>query len=107
MVSASCSLLHVPYDVGLEDDLPAEVRPWLAFAEQKLAEIVTLTRAVNEGEDAVAAALAANRAAVAVRGGIAAAPQPGGAAAAGGAAGGRRSPRAPLCRARGSGSGSG
>ena len=40
------------------------MRPWLAFAEQKLAEIVTLTRAVNEGEDAVAAELAANRAAV-------------------------------------------
>src|SRR5687767_9590721 len=64
MISASCSLQHVPYDVGLEDDLPTEVRPWLAFAEQKLAEIVTLTRAVNEGEDAVAAELAANRAAV-------------------------------------------
>ena len=64
MISASCSLQHVPYDVGLEDELPAEVRPWLAFAEQKLAEIVTLTRAVNEGEDAVAAELAANRAAV-------------------------------------------
>ena len=64
MISTSCSLQHVPYDVGLEDDLPTEVRPWLAFAEQKLAEIVTLTRAVNEGEDAVAAELAANRAAV-------------------------------------------
>ena len=48
MISASCSLQHVPYDVGLEDELPVEVRPWLAFAEQKLAEIVTLTRAVNE-----------------------------------------------------------
>ena len=64
MISASCSLQHVPYDVGLEDGLPTEVRPWLAFAEQKLAEIVTLTRAVNEGEDVVAAELAANRAAV-------------------------------------------
>ena len=41
MVSTSCSLLHVPYDVGLEDGLPAEVVPWLAFAEQKLAEVVT------------------------------------------------------------------
>jgi len=64
MISSSSSLQHVPYDVGLEDDLPTEVRPWLAFAEQKLAEIVTLTRAVNEGEDVVAAELAANRAAV-------------------------------------------
>src|SRR5215207_1535672 len=65
MITASCSLQHVPYDIELENDLPAEVRPWLAFAEQKLAEIVTLTRAVNEGEDAVAAELAANRATVA------------------------------------------
>ncbi len=64
MISASCSLQHVPYDVGLEDGLPVEVRSWLAFAEQKLAEIVTLTRAVNEGADAVAAELAASRAVV-------------------------------------------
>jgi 5-methyltetrahydropteroyltriglutamate--homocysteine methyltransferase len=64
IISASCSLQHVPYDVALEDELPAEVRPWLAFAEQKLAEIVTLTQAVNEGEDAVATELAANRASV-------------------------------------------
>src|SRR5829696_4920070 len=63
MISTSSSLQHVPYDVAVEDELPPEVRPWLAFAEQKLAEIVTLTRAVNEGEDA-AAKLAANRAAV-------------------------------------------
>ncbi len=61
MISASSSLQHVPYDIALENDLPAEVRPWLAFAEQKLAEIGILTRAVNEGEDAVAAELAANR----------------------------------------------
>ena len=40
MISTSSSLQHVPYDVALENDLPAEVRPWLAFAEQKLAEIV-------------------------------------------------------------------
>ena len=61
MISTSSSLQHVPYDIGLEDDLPTEVRPWLAFAEQKLAEIVTLTRAVNDGEGAIAAELNANR----------------------------------------------
>ena len=65
MISSSCSLLHVPYDVRAESGLPAEIVPWLAFAEQKLAEIVTLTRAVNEGEAAVADGLAANRAAIA------------------------------------------
>ena len=61
MVSTSCSLLHVPYDVRAEEELDPRVRPWLAFAVQKLEEVVTLTRAVNEGSDAVAAELAANR----------------------------------------------
>jgi 5-methyltetrahydropteroyltriglutamate--homocysteine methyltransferase len=65
MISTSCSLLHVPHDVRVEEGLPEEIVPWLAFAEQKLAEVVTLTRAVNEGEAAVAAELAANRAAIA------------------------------------------
>jgi 5-methyltetrahydropteroyltriglutamate--homocysteine methyltransferase len=65
MVSASSTLLHVPLDVRLEEDLDPEIRSWLAFAEQKLAELVTLTRAVNEGRDAVAAELEANRRAVA------------------------------------------
>ncbi|MCC7023460.1 MAG: 5-methyltetrahydropteroyltriglutamate--homocysteine S-methyltransferase, partial [Thermomicrobiales bacterium] len=64
MVSTSCSLLHVPYDVRTEKDLPAEIVPWLAFAEQKLAEVATLTRAINEGEAAVAEEFAANRAAI-------------------------------------------
>lgn len=62
LVSSSSSLLHVPYDVNLEEDLPAEVQQWLAFAEQKLAEIVTLTRVLNDDEGATGAALAASRA---------------------------------------------
>jgi 5-methyltetrahydropteroyltriglutamate--homocysteine methyltransferase len=61
MVSTSCSLLHVPYDLELEADLPTEIRPWLAFAEQKLSEVVTLTRGVNESASAIAAEVAANR----------------------------------------------
>jgi 5-methyltetrahydropteroyltriglutamate--homocysteine methyltransferase len=65
MVSTSCSLLHVPYDVDLEDDLPQAVRPWLAFAEQKLAEVATLTRGVNEGASAIAESLAANQTTIA------------------------------------------
>lgn len=64
MVSASCSLLHVPYDTRMESGLPPEIVPWLAFADQKLAEVVTLTRAVNEGEAIVAEQLAQNRAAM-------------------------------------------
>jgi 5-methyltetrahydropteroyltriglutamate--homocysteine methyltransferase len=62
IVSTSCSLLHVPHDVEQEAALDPDIRPWLAFAEQKLAEVATLARALNDG-DAVAAELAANRAA--------------------------------------------
>lgn len=42
VVSSSCSLQHVPYDLGLEPDLDPAVRDRLAFAEQKVTEIVTL-----------------------------------------------------------------
>ena len=45
VVSTSCSLLHVPIDVGLETNLDAGARPWLSFAEQKLEEVSLLARA--------------------------------------------------------------
>jgi 5-methyltetrahydropteroyltriglutamate--homocysteine methyltransferase len=61
-VSTSCSLQHVPYDVELETELDPELRSWLAFAEQKLAEVVTLARGLNEGREAIASELAASRA---------------------------------------------
>lgn len=60
MISSSCSLLHVPYDVRAETDLDPTVRSWLAFATQKLDEIVALTRAVNDGRPAIADLLTAN-----------------------------------------------
>ncbi|WP_308993532.1 5-methyltetrahydropteroyltriglutamate--homocysteine S-methyltransferase [Mariniflexile litorale] len=41
-ISASCSLLHTPYDLDLEINLPNEIKQWLAFAKQKLEEITTL-----------------------------------------------------------------
>lgn len=61
MISTSCSLLHVPYDVHLEDELDPIIRSWLAFAEQKLEEVVLLARAVNGGPGAIAAELEANQ----------------------------------------------
>ncbi|MCG5218729.1 5-methyltetrahydropteroyltriglutamate--homocysteine S-methyltransferase [Streptosporangium sp. KLBMP 9127] len=42
VVSTSCSLLHVPYDVARETDLDPALRGRLAFAEQKVAEVVEL-----------------------------------------------------------------
>lgn len=53
-VSASCSLLHVPVDLNSEKALDAELKSWLAFATQKVAEIATLTRGLNEGAAAIA-----------------------------------------------------
>jgi 5-methyltetrahydropteroyltriglutamate--homocysteine methyltransferase len=61
VVSASCSLQHVPIDLAAETGLDPEVRPWLAFARQKVAEVVTLARGVTEGTEAIAGELAANR----------------------------------------------
>jgi 5-methyltetrahydropteroyltriglutamate--homocysteine methyltransferase len=61
VVSTSCSLQHVPIDVAAEAGLDPEVRPWLAFARQKVAEVVTLARGLAEGTGAIAEELAANR----------------------------------------------
>jgi 5-methyltetrahydropteroyltriglutamate--homocysteine methyltransferase len=61
LIGPSCSLLHCPIDLELETGLDAELKGWMAFAKQKLAEINTLTRAINEGPSAVAGTLAASR----------------------------------------------
>ncbi|SFC40201.1 5-methyltetrahydropteroyltriglutamate--homocysteine methyltransferase [Parapedobacter composti] len=66
-VAPSCSLLHVPFDLDLEDNeqsLPAEVKNWLAFAKQKLAEVTDLARlAAGEADAATQARFEANKAA--------------------------------------------
>ncbi|QKV79756.1 5-methyltetrahydropteroyltriglutamate--homocysteine S-methyltransferase [Amycolatopsis sp. Hca4] len=68
-VATSCSLLHVPYDVEREHGLPPRVRGWLAFARQKVDEVVLLGRALR-GEDvdlSPARQAVADRAAAGVR----------------------------------------
>ena len=60
MISSSSTLLHTPYDARLETELAGEIAPWLAFAEQKLAEIVTLTKGVNLGRGAIRNEIGAN-----------------------------------------------
>jgi 5-methyltetrahydropteroyltriglutamate--homocysteine methyltransferase len=67
MVGPSCSLLHVPIDLSNETALAPEIKDWLSFGRQKLAEVVTITRALNEGRDAVRAELEANRESLAKR----------------------------------------
>ncbi|MDB5374553.1 MAG: 5-methyltetrahydropteroyltriglutamate--homocysteine methyltransferase [Belnapia sp.] len=58
MVAPSCSLLHVPHSLRHETALDPALRRRLAFAEEKLGEVATLARALDEGEAAVGAALA-------------------------------------------------
>lgn len=67
MLAPSCSLLHTPIDLALEKDIDAEVRPWLAFATQKLEELATLAKGLEKGRGAVAEALAASDGAKASR----------------------------------------
>lgn len=43
LISTSCSLLHVPYTLDLEDKLNSEVKECLAFAREKLNEIRLLS----------------------------------------------------------------
>ncbi|TPX68049.1 5-methyltetrahydropteroyltriglutamate---homocysteine S-methyltransferase [Spizellomyces sp. 'palustris'] len=60
-VAPSCSMLHSPHSLEAETKMDKTILDWLSFAVQKLSEIAIITKAVNQGEDAVAAALSANR----------------------------------------------
>ena len=66
-LAPSCSLLHLPVSLESETALDAELRSWLAFAAEKLAELHTLKRALDERGQSVAAALEAARNAQAAR----------------------------------------
>jgi 5-methyltetrahydropteroyltriglutamate--homocysteine methyltransferase len=66
-IAPSCSLLHVPIDLDQEDELDADLKGWLAFAVQKMAELATLGAALTNGRSEVATALAASDAAAAAR----------------------------------------
>lgn len=63
-LAPSCSLLHVPVDLESETTLDSEVGNWLAFARQKLQELSTLAKALDEGRDAVAQDLSTNQTAI-------------------------------------------
>lgn len=46
VIGTSCSLLHVPLDLAVETELDPRVKAHLAFAQEKVAEVVTVTRAL-------------------------------------------------------------
>jgi 5-methyltetrahydropteroyltriglutamate--homocysteine methyltransferase len=63
-VGTSTSLLHVPHDVADEPRLDTGLKSWLAFADQKVREVVTLATGLATGRTAVADVLAESTAAV-------------------------------------------
>jgi len=66
-VAPSCSLLHCPVDLDAETKLDPELKSWLAFSTQKLSEVVVLAKGLNEGKNAIAAALQASSQAIHTR----------------------------------------
>ena len=52
-LAPSCSLLHVPFDLALETGLAPELKSWLAFAVQKVEELVALSHGLSSGREAV------------------------------------------------------
>lgn len=55
LIAPSCSLIHSPCDLDLETNeevLTAEIKQWLAFAKQKIDEVVTLKQ-LSMGENLI------------------------------------------------------
>ncbi|MBK0420893.1 5-methyltetrahydropteroyltriglutamate--homocysteine S-methyltransferase [Leucobacter sp. CSA2] len=58
VIGTSNNLQHVPHDVADETKLDARLRSWLAFADQKVAQVATLARGLSEGAAAIEPELA-------------------------------------------------
>lgn len=63
-VGTATSLQHVPHDVAFEKNLPAHLPEWLAFANQKVTEVITLATGLLKGESSIAAELSAAESAI-------------------------------------------
>ncbi|PCJ97734.1 MAG: 5-methyltetrahydropteroyltriglutamate--homocysteine S-methyltransferase [Flavobacteriaceae bacterium] len=46
-IAPSCSLLHVPCNLEIEKNVASEVKQWLAFAKQKLEEVIVLKQLIS------------------------------------------------------------
>ncbi|WP_136709876.1 5-methyltetrahydropteroyltriglutamate--homocysteine S-methyltransferase [Agromyces sp. H66] len=68
-VSTSTSLLHVPHDVGDETALDERLVSWLAFADQKVAQVAILERGLVAGRESIEDELVAASAALVDRAG--------------------------------------
>ncbi|MFV2030419.1 5-methyltetrahydropteroyltriglutamate--homocysteine S-methyltransferase [Neisseria sp. S1] len=66
-IAPSCSLLHSPQDLAVEEKLDAEIKSWMAFAAQKLVELGVIKQALAHGKESVKDEIAASDAAAADR----------------------------------------
>ncbi len=66
-IAPSCSLLHVPIDLRLENKLDPELKSWLAFSIQKMEELAALATSLESGRGHAAQALKASDAAASAR----------------------------------------
>ncbi|WGH27743.1 MAG: 5-methyltetrahydropteroyltriglutamate--homocysteine S-methyltransferase [Candidatus Bostrichicola ureolyticus] len=47
MIAPNCSLMHIPFDISIENDIPIEIKENIAFAKQKLEELDDLYQIIN------------------------------------------------------------
>lgn len=66
-IGSSCSLMHSPVDLDNEIELDGEIKSWLAFAKQKVAEVALLANAHVANDEIFSNALRENQAAIASR----------------------------------------
>jgi len=66
-VSSSTSLFHTPHSIADEPKLDDRLKSWLAFADEKVAQIAALATGLTEGRDAISSTLAEASAALADR----------------------------------------
>ncbi|MEO5969605.1 MAG: 5-methyltetrahydropteroyltriglutamate--homocysteine S-methyltransferase [Bdellovibrionia bacterium] len=67
IIGPSCSLMFSPVDLDLEVKLDKEVKNWMSYAKQKIKEISTITKVLNEGDASAKDALLESRTACAER----------------------------------------
>lgn len=63
-LAPSCSLLHIPVDLNSEQKLDPEIKHWLAYAVQKLEELVVVQQALIHGRESCQQVLAENKRAI-------------------------------------------
>ncbi len=61
IIASSCSLLHAPLDLELENTLDKELKSWFSFSAQKLEEIDLIRKALVHGEKSIHRKLGENK----------------------------------------------